>query len=65
MGDDSGGQGVRGPPWIIIHGTNIVDRGLKVLFFDVFLLFFGIFYVALPPPENFSIDALACNLLTV
>jgi len=34
------------PPWIFIHGTNIVDRGLKVLFFGVFLLFFGLFSVA-------------------
>jgi len=27
------------PPWIFIYGTNIVDRGLKVVFF-------GLFYVA-------------------
>jgi len=31
---------------IFIHGTNIVDIGLKVLFFGVFLLFFGLFSVA-------------------
>jgi len=36
MGVGSGGQGSRGPPWIFKHGTNIVDRGLKVLFFGIF-----------------------------
>jgi len=48
------------PPWIFIHGTNIVDRGLKVLFFGVFKLFFGayqlffgLFSVAPPPLEIF------------
>jgi len=30
MGVCSGGQ------WIFIHGTDIVDRGLKVLFFGLF-----------------------------
>jgi len=39
MGVSSGGQ--RGLPWIFIHGTNIVDRGLKVLF--------SVFF-SLPPP---------------
>jgi len=39
------GEGGRWPPWIFIHGTNIADRGLKVLFFGVvFLLFFGLFF---------------------
>jgi len=33
------------PPWIFKHGTNIVDRGLKVLFLGLFLLFFGLFSV--------------------
>jgi len=37
--------------WIFIHGTNIADRGLIVLFF-------GLFSVAPPPPRNFSPDAL-------
>jgi len=32
--------GSRGPPWIFKHGTNIVDRGLKVLFFANFRSFF-------------------------
>jgi len=37
------------PPWIFEHGTNIIDRDLKVLFFDVFLLFFSLFFpLALP-----------------
>jgi len=27
MGVGSGGQGGRGPPWIFIHGTNIVGMG--------------------------------------
>jgi len=35
-------------PWIFIHGSNIVDRDIKVLFFGVILLFFGLFLV--PPP---------------
>jgi len=30
--------------WIFIHGTNIVERGLKVLFFGLF------FHCLLPPP---------------
>jgi len=41
MGVGSGGQG-HGLPWIFIHRTDIVNRGLIVLFL-VFLLFFGIF----------------------
>jgi len=28
-------QGVRGPPLIFMHGTDIIDRSLKVLFFDL------------------------------
>jgi len=58
MGVGSGGQGGGGVvhPWIFIHGTNVVDRGLKVLFFGQFLLFFGLFSVA--PPGNFSADTL-------
>jgi len=36
-------------PWIFIHGTDIVDRGIIVIFFGLFLLFFGIFSV--PPPS--------------
>jgi len=37
------------PPWIFIHGTDIVDRGLIVLFFGL-LLFFGLFPLPSPPP---------------
>jgi len=40
------GRGGRAPPWIFKHGTNIVDRGLKVLFFGLFSVFFPLF----PPP---------------
>jgi len=37
MGVGSGGQGGREPPlWIFKRGTNIADRGLKVLFFGLF-----------------------------
>jgi len=46
MGVGSGGQVGRGPPWIFIHSTNIVDRGLKVLFL-MFSADFGLFSVAL------------------
>jgi len=38
-----GAGGSRGPPLDFQHGTNIVDRGLKVLFF-------GLFSVPPPPP---------------
>jgi len=41
MGVGSRGRGGPCSPWIFI--ANIVDRGLKVLFFGLFLLFFGIF----------------------
>jgi len=61
MGVGSGEQRQREwpcPIWIFKHGTNIVDRGLKVLFSAFFLLFFGLFSVA-PPPGKFSADALA------
>jgi len=41
----------RGSPLDFIHGTNIVYKGLKVLFFGVFfLLFFGPFFRC--PPEE-------------
>jgi len=42
--------GGRGHSWIFIHGTDIVDKGLIVLFFGRFLLFFRYFAVALPHP---------------
>jgi len=38
-------------PWIFIfiHGTNIVDKGLKVLIFGVFF-FYLLFFFSFPPP---------------
>jgi len=38
MGFDSGGQGGRGrdPPWIFIHGTDIVEKSLIMLLFFFF-----------------------------
>jgi len=40
------------PPQIFIHGTNIVERGLKVLF-SVFFCYFSVFFSVAPPLENF------------
>jgi len=37
MGVGSGEQGGRGPPCIFIHDTDILDRGLIVLFFGLFV----------------------------
>jgi len=51
MNIGSGRQGGRGPP-------DIVDKGLIVLFFGLFLLF-SVFFPLPPPPGNFSADALA------
>jgi len=37
------------PPWIFIHGTDMVGRGLIVVFFVVFFCyFFSLFSVAFP-----------------
>jgi len=44
-----GSESVPSPPWIFIHGTDIVDRGLKTLFFGLFLLFF-VFFCCSPTP---------------
>jgi len=53
MGVGSGGHGGPWPsPWLFIHGTHIVDRGLILLFFSLFLLFFVLFSVA-PLPWKF------------
>jgi len=46
MGVGSGKKRAVHPLWIFKHGTNIVDRGLKVLFF-------GLFSLPPFPPENF------------
>jgi len=59
MGVGSGKQESRGPFWIFIHNTDIVDRGLKVLFFSLCLLFCGLFSVG--PPGNFFAAALGCE----
>jgi len=40
-------------PWIFIHGTNIVDRGLKLLFFGLFLLFCFFFRCPTHPSWKF------------
>jgi len=37
--------------YIFMYGTNIVDKGLKVLYFGPFLLFFGLFF-RWPPLEE-------------
>jgi len=52
MGVGSGGQGTMAQPWIFIHGTNLVDKGLKVLFFGVFYfsVFFSVASIFPPPP---------------
>jgi len=57
MGDGSGkaGEG-RGPPWIFIHGTDIVKK-LNSAIIGLFFAIFWSFFVA-PPPGNFSADAL-------
>jgi len=49
MGVGSWGQGAT---WILIHGTGVVDRSLKVLFFGLFLLFLIFFSVALHPKRG-------------
>jgi len=63
-------------PYIFIHDTGIVNRGLKLLFFGHFfryppsargliVLFFGVFAIFrsfyLNPPGNFSAEALGCE----
>jgi len=45
MGIGSGGRGAV-TPWIFIHGTNVVDIGLIVLFFGLFCYFSVFFPVA-------------------
>jgi len=48
----AGGRGGgAGPPWIFKHGTNIVIRGLKMLFFGLFCYFSVFFFVTPPPPH--------------
>jgi len=48
------GVGSRGgacPPWIFKRNTNIVDRGLKVLFSN-FFCYFSVFFRRPPPLEQ-------------
>jgi len=45
------------PPCIFMHGTDIVDKGLIVLFL-VFFWLFWLFFRCTLPPGNFSADAL-------
>jgi len=40
------------PPWIFVHGTNMVDKGLKVLF-SVFFCYFLVFF-PLPTPLSLT-----------
>jgi len=40
------------PPWIFIHGTNVVDGDLKAIFVGVFLLFFFFGLFPLPPSPS-------------
>jgi len=47
----AGGRGAV-PPWIFKHGTNIVDRSLKMLFFGLFCYFSVSLSVAPPPLEE-------------
>jgi len=43
------GSGEHGSLWIFIHGTDVADRGLIVLF-SVFFCFFSVFFPLSPPP---------------
>jgi len=44
----TGGPWPPSPPWIFMHGTNIVYRGLKMLFFDRFCYFPAFFAIFRP-----------------
>jgi len=46
------GEGESRPHWIFMHGTDIVERGLIMLFLVFFVIFR--FFIPLTPPENFS-----------
>jgi len=51
------GSGRPCPPWIFIHGTDKLEKGLMVLFF-------GLIFSVTPNSENFSSDALGLALPT-
>jgi len=55
-------QGGHGPPWIFIHGTDVVDIGLKVLFFGLFFAIFR-FYFRCPPPLGRGLIVLSRSFL--
>jgi len=61
MGVGREGQGGPWLPWIFKHGTNIVNKGLKVLF-SAFFSGFSVFFPVPPTPGKFSADALTANL---
>jgi len=63
MGVGNGRQEGAVAPWIFIHGTDIVDRGLIVLF-SVFFCYFSVFFPlsSSHPPGNFSANALELML---
>jgi len=44
--------------WVFMHGTDIADRGLIVLFFGLFC-YFSVFFLLFPPPRKISADPLA------
>jgi len=54
------------PPWIFKHITNIVDRGLKVLFYGLFCYFSAFFCCSPPLLENFLptplVESVDCNI---
>jgi len=52
MGVGSRGRGGSCPPWIVMHDADKVERGLMVLFFSLV-------FSVVPPPGNFSANALA------
>jgi len=48
-------------PWIFIHGTDVINKGLIVLFFGLFC-YFSIFFPLLPPLEIFLSTPLSLDL---
>jgi len=49
MGVGSGGPW---PPWIFMHGTDILDRGSIVIFFDPLFAIFRSFFSSPSLPER-------------
>jgi len=66
MGVGNGGQGKRAHPLqIFVHGTNIIDKSSKVLFFGVFSLFFGLFFPLPPLPPGRGLVVLLFGLFAI